>query len=483
MNRINRAAPLTLLLLCVIHISFVPPAAAEDVYLGLRRSGFRPIPVGVPAFLGEAEAPAELVGGLRQVLLADLDFSVLVEPISDPRSRPRGRFGATVEELRRRLSGRDQEEGAAAPQGGSAEADSALWIERSELLRRTIPFPVIWEEVGVGVALSLRLAAVKEGVEAVWEVNFVAGGTPLAAGRLKLLPGNVRDAAHEIADAAVLAAAGEPGIAQSRVAFAQAGEGRNRHIVVADYDGERPQSVGPLEGESLMPAFFPDNKRLACIRYGELGPDLVVFRLPPEAPAMVLLSARSGLESTPEVSPDGQEIVFTLNTAGNADLYAVPAGGGELRRLTHSPGIDTSPAWSPTGSQLVFTSDRSGSPSLYVMGKTGLAQRNLMVQPGYLDAATWSPRGDRIAFVARSEGRFHVFTIDPLGGAAQRVSDRGNNESPCWSPDGLHLVFSSDRSGVSEIYTMRLDGSAVRRIPGTRGAITPTWSRPTKSQS
>ena len=57
--------------------------------------------------------------------------------------------------------------------------------------------------------MSLRLAAEDESTQAVYEVNFVAGGAPLAAGRLDLLVGNVRDVAHEIADAVVLAAAGE----------------------------------------------------------------------------------------------------------------------------------------------------------------------------------------------------------------------------------------------------------------------------------
>jgi TolB protein len=500
-------------------------ATATEVYLGLQRSGLQPIPVALPAFIdadgqqlsgaegsleGGAESgggagaqrggaaeqqsdgpPAAAVATLRKVLLADLDFSVLITPVTDPKERKRqgGRFGGLVDELRGRLRG-DGEDGegggkAAAGEGGGEGATGtargaadAFWIERSELLRHTIPFPQIWEEVGVEISLSVEIASRQELPTSLhYEINFIAGGAPLATGELQLRGDNPRDLGHTLADVVVLAAAGEPGIAHSRIAYAQAGSGHTRRIVVADYDGARPQRLGDPSGEALMPSLFPGGDRVAAIRYGELGPDLVVFDVPPRhSQREIVLSARSGLESTPAVAPDGSEIAFTLNLGGNPDIYVVPAQGGTLRRLTFAPGIDTSPSWSPTGAQLVFTSDRSGSPSLYIMGKTGLAQRNLMIQPGYLDAASWSPRGDRIAFVARSGGRFHIFTIDPLGGEPVRLTDRGNNESPCWSPDGLHLVFSSDRSGVSQIYMMRLDGSALRRISGTRGAITPSWS-------
>ncbi|MAE71749.1 MAG: hypothetical protein CME06_14930 [Gemmatimonadetes bacterium] len=471
--------PLLPALLCV-GLSCAGTAAGEDVYLGLRRAGLQPIPVAIPPFSGEAEGTTDPIPTLRSVLIADLEFSVLVEPVTDPSGRYRSRYSATVDKLRGLLGrGEDVAETVARP-------DTSMWAERSELLRDTVPFPVVWERAGVGIALSVRIDPPTEagsGRRSLgFELSFIGGGPPLAQGGRVLGPDNARAVAHEIADEVVLAAAGEPGIATSRIAYALPGEGNARRIVVADYDGAQSVAIGCSDDEALMPSFFPGRSRLACIRYGEKGPDLVTYTIPPLGHAETLLSARPGLESTPAVSPDGSEVAFTLNMKGNNDIYVIASRGGDLRRLTFSPGIDTSPSWSPTGGQLVYTSDRSGTPSIYVMGRTGLAQRNLMVQPGYLDAAAWSPRGDRIAYVAREGGRFHVFTIDPLGGAPRRITDRGNNESPCWSPDGLHLIISSDRSGASEIYTMRLDGSAVRRVAHTKGAITPTWSPPPRNQ-
>ena len=369
--------------------------------------------MAIPPFAGKADRSVDPIPTLRSVLIADLEFSVLVEPVTDPSGRYRSRYSATVDKLKRLLGGEEEATETTAP------PDTSLWAERSALLRETVPFPVVWERAGVGIAVSVGIEGPGEddsgGSSVEYEVSFVGGGTPLARGERLLRSDNARAMAHEIADAVVLAAAGEPGIAQSRIAFALSGEGNTRRIVVADYDGARSIALGRSDDEALMPSFFPRQSRLACIRYGEEGPDLVTYTTPPLAPAQTLLSARPGLESTPAVSPDGREVAFTLSMNGNNDIYVVPAGGSDLRRLTYSPGIDTSPSWSPTGAQLVYTSDRAGTPSIYVMGRTGLAQRNLMVQPGYLDAAAWSPRGDRIAYVAREDGRFHVFTIDPLG--------------------------------------------------------------------
>ncbi len=70
-----------------------------------------------------------------------------------------------------------------------------------------------------------------------------------------------------------------------------------------------------------------------------------------------------GLPTEPALSPDGSMIAFVW--AG--DLWAVPAGGGEARRITAHPANETTPAFSPDGSMLAFESDRDGARNLYVV--------------------------------------------------------------------------------------------------------------------
>src|SRR5712664_4812900 len=59
-------------------------------------------------------------------------------------------------------------------------------------------------------------------------------------------------------------------------------------------------------------------------------------------------------------SPDGKEICFTAvtdkmeATSTNADLFIVPAGGGEPKRITTQPGFDGNPAYSPDGKFIAY---------------------------------------------------------------------------------------------------------------------------------
>ena len=50
------------------------------------------------------------------------------------------------------------------------------------------------------------------------------------------------------------------------------------------------------------------------------------------------LTAGLGGETDPIFSPDGSMIAFTGDYSGNADVYVVPATGGQFRRLTYHPG-------------------------------------------------------------------------------------------------------------------------------------------------
>jgi dipeptidyl aminopeptidase/acylaminoacyl peptidase len=59
-------------------------------------------------------------------------------------------------------------------------------------------------------------------------------------------------------------------------------------------------------------------------------------------------------------SPDGTRITFEAAIDGNTDVYVVGADGGHRRRLTAGPSIDGVPSWSRDGHWIYFASTRAG---------------------------------------------------------------------------------------------------------------------------
>jgi tricorn protease len=60
----------------------------------------------------------------------------------------------------------------------------------------------------------------------------------------------------------------------------------------------------------------------------------------------------------PRFSPDGSQIAFSSNRAGNYDVYVIPAAGGKPRQLTFNSADDNALGWTPDGKQIVFVSTR-----------------------------------------------------------------------------------------------------------------------------
>ena len=72
-----------------------------------------------------------------------------------------------------------------------------------------------------------------------------------------------------------------------------------------------------------------------------------------------LLVAGQGRCTGPIYSPDGSRIAFTATYDGNTDVYVVPSGGGEPKRLTYHPDADEALGWTPDGKHVLFRSMRA----------------------------------------------------------------------------------------------------------------------------
>src|SRR5262249_30811034 len=107
-----------------------------------------------------------------------------------------------------------------------------------------------------------------------------------------------------------------------------------------------------------------------------------------------------GNTAWPQLSPDGNFVVYPDKVDGLIDLYVVPTNGrGPPRRLTHDRRIEQTPVWSPDSKSIAFTTYTPMSGSylgVYVVGVDGRDRRLISKDAGYV---AWSPDGRRLALV------------------------------------------------------------------------------------
>lgn len=109
----------------------------------------------------------------------------------------------------------------------------------------------------------------------------------------------------------------------------------------------------------------------------------------------------------PQISPDGQSVVYavgTVNLEANKVLYhlwlASASGKSEPRQLTNAAKSDRNPHWSPDGKSILFESSRSGTQQLWLIDLAGGEARQLTHLSTGAASGTWSRDGKKIAFVS-----------------------------------------------------------------------------------
>jgi Tol biopolymer transport system component len=190
----------------------------------------------------------------------------------------------------------------------------------------------------------------------------------------------------------------------------------------------------------------------------------------------------------PRISPDGSRVAFTvtgLDEESNEYVTAIWVapldGSAEPRRFTSGEKRDATPRWSPDGNWLAFASNRGEEKTpanIYVIPAGGGEARKLTDLKESVEAIVWSPDSSRLAFTARvrdeayeeederkraprrftrifhkldsvgwiGDRRKHIFVVDLEGGEPRQLTSGDfEHDSPAWSPDGKRLAFDGLR--------------------------------------
>lgn len=286
--------------------------------------------------------------------------------------------------------------------------------------------------------------------------------------------GDLRYAAHRIADWVFEQLTGEKGIFSTRIAFVSKQAGRFR-LNIADWDGENVQSPLASAEPIISPSWSMDGTRLAYVSFETRKPVVYVHTLATGQRRAV--ADFKGSNSAPAWSPDGRTLAVALTRDGLSQIYLVASdGSGQARRLTTSGGIDTEPAFAPDGRMLYFTSDRGGSPQIYRMPVSGGEAVRVTFGGSYNVSPRVSPDGKLLAFVTRRDGRYLIATRDLASGAEQLLSDGGREESPSFAPSGRWILYATQSGGRDTLMAASVDGRVKQRLTSSLGDIRePTW--------
>ncbi|MFL6724238.1 MAG: S9 family peptidase [Sphingomicrobium sp.] len=243
--------------------------------------------------------------------------------------------------------------------------------------------------------------------------------------------------------------------------------------------------------------------------------------------------ARLAAVAEPALSPDGRWLAYSVKTTNAAadkqqsDLWRVNWDGNERTALTHtSDDSEWLPQWSADGRWLAFLADRGGEDAkaqVWLMPADGGEARQVTKLPDGVEDFVWSPDGRRLAVIAwdpeRSEGtpkpknpppivtsryqfkedgtgyltsrRKHLYVVDVDGGKAALLTPGDHDEQlPAWSPDGRTIAYVTkrgadpDRHLNFDIYLVAPEAGATERqltsFPGSD--LDPYWeSRPSWS--
>ena len=225
------------------------------------------------------------------------------------------------------------------------------------------------------------------------------------------------------------------------------------------------------------------------------------------------------LISTPEISPDGSQVLYVRSDADwkankrITHIWRAATGSRDLVQMTNGGDGESAPRWSPDGKSIAFVAKRSGDEAaqIYVLPASGGEAVRLTTHETAVSAIAWSHDGASLFFLAsepktakekareklqddvysydETQKQQHLWTVAVAAKAEKRITDGAFSVlSFTLSQDGSRIAHQRAPNTLygdaekGEVWVMKTDGSEAVQITKNNVAESGAELSPDNSQ-
>ena len=251
--------------------------------------------------------------------------------------------------------------------------------------------------------------------------------------------------------------------------FGPTGPGGSNKIWQISYPSGNAQKITNDLNSYQTISLTADSNSLATVQTETLG-NLWIASMDELANSSQITSGRH-LANYPSWAPNGK-VVYALNSGGNFELYLIDPREGTPKQLTANSGNNNYPVVSPDGRYVVFSSDRSGALCLWRIDIDGSNPKQLTSQTSL--NPSFAPDSRTIVYI--SQANITTLSTVSIDGGETRQLTKNLSTFPVFSPDGTRIAcrYSEDRNspyGISIIPAT--GGPPIKAFPEPSGFTLP----------
>lgn len=238
-----------------------------------------------------------------------------------------------------------------------------------------------------------------------------------------------------------------------RIVFYTTWNGEMTEVYVVDADGANLRRITNNPAEDYAPVWGPDSRRVAFSSRRE-GSATDIWIVDVDSGALTRVTHNASISGATQWFHDGRLVVMAK--APNAQIFAVDAQSGAVRKLTQGAAEHLSPAAHPRGgARLAYVSDQVGKERTIVLHDLQSGAVTPLGDGEALQASpSWSRDGSELAFMMSRGGWVddnNLFVWNASTGDIRQATTEGYVNSVLWCGDALLVNIGSVSTNRREV--------------------------------